>query len=348
MKKTKLFSTLTIYYMIMGSICFCALLGGVFVHFSNPENFFNGNPDAFSAYCAIFGGGSIMFLGITAYTIYANHKWRKGESLRDTGIRREMVVVDLEVDHTSNGKSFGWVVCQEPDESGNPKHYKSMQMAYNYCVKHCPIGSFILVYVDPKNPEHYFVDVDSAHIDKEQFQEMCEGTEIEQTIENNTVITFEDYHPENKKSTAGWVFVGIGLFIFYIVIFGKGNSISAYLFFSGMGIFFLTIGIYILYANARLRRLSKLVGTGMKFEASLHELVRISKEKNGIKHQGYRIWFTAQNPITGAEESFSFDSYDPRIREERVESGVVDVYVNPVRAKDTFMDASSCVLKLKG
>jgi len=295
-----------------------------------------------------FGGGSIMFLGITAYTIYTNYKWRKGESLRDTGICKEMVVVDLEVDHASNGKSFGWVVCQEPCESENPKHYKSMKMAYNYCVKHCPIGSFISVYVDPQNPEHYFVDVDSAHMDKEQLHEMCEGTEIEQTIENNTVITFEQCHPENMKSTAGWIFVGIGLFIFYIVLFGKSNSISAYLGFTGMGIFFLTIGIYIFYANARLRRLSKLVGSGMKFEASLHELTRISKEKNGIKQRGYRIWFTAKNPITGEEESFSFESYNPRIREERVESGVVNVYVNPDRPKDTFMDASSCVLKLKG
>lgn len=28
--------------------------------------------------------------------------------------------------------------------------------------------------------------------------------------------------------------------------------------------------------------------------------------------------------------------------------GVVDVYVNTEKPKDTFMDASSCVLKLKG
>lgn len=348
MKKTKLFSKMTIYFLIMGSICICVLLGVVFAYFSNPENFFNGNPDAFSAYCAFFGLGSIMFLGIAAYTIYTNYKWRKGESLRDTGICKEMVVVDLEVDHASNGKAFGWVVCQEPGESVNPKHYKSMKMAYNYCVKHCSIGSFISVYVDPQNPEHYFVDVDSAHMDKEQLQEMCEGTEIEQTIENNTVITFEQCHPENIKPTGGWIFVGIGLFIFYIVIFGEGGSISEYLGFAGVGILFFAIGIYIIYEYARQRRLSKLVWSGMKFEASLYDLTRISKENNGKKWRGYRIKFTAQNPITGAKESFSFESYDPRIREERVESGVVNVYVNPARPKDTFMDASSCVLKLRG
>lgn len=86
----------------------------------------------------------------------------------------------------------------------------------------------------------------------------------------------------------------------------------------------------------------------MKFEASLHELTRISKEKNGRKRRGYRIWFKANNPITGAEETFIINSYNPRIQKDRVESGVMDVYVNLEKPKDTFMDASSCVLKLKG
>lgn len=348
MKKTKYFSPLVIYFLIMGSICLCALLWGVFMHFNNPENFFHGSADAFSGYCTICGVACIMFSGVAAYLLHSHHKWRKAENLRDTGIRREMVVVNLEVDHESNGQSYGWVVCQEPGESENPKHYKSIKMAYNYCVRNCPIGSFISVYMDPQDPEHYFVDVDSAHMDKDQLQEMCEGTEIEQEIENSKVITFEHYHPENEKSTAGWVLLGIGLFIFYMVIFGKSDSISAYIFFTCLGIFFLVMGIGVIYADAKMSRLSKLVGSGIKFEASLHELTRISKEKNGRKRRGYRIWFKANNPITGAEETFIIDSYNPRIQKDRVESGVVDVYVDPEKTKDTFMDASSCVLKLKG
>lgn len=170
MKKRKLFSPLLMYFLIMGSICLCALLGGTIVYFGNPENFFNGNTEAFSAYCAISGLGCIMFYFMAACMLYAKWKWRKGEKLRETGIRRDMVVVDLEVDSTSSEQSFGCVVCQEPEESGNQKLYRSMQLAYNYCIKHCPIGSVVSVYVDSQNPEHYFVDVDSARTDKEQFQ----------------------------------------------------------------------------------------------------------------------------------------------------------------------------------
>lgn len=187
MKKTKLFSTLTIYFLAMGILFLCALLGGVLVHTSNPEMFFGGNPDAFSAYCFICGVGSVPFLGIAAYLIYSHQKWRKGESLRDTGIRKDMVVVDLEVDHSSAGNStlFGWVVCQEPDA---------------------------------------------------------------------------------------------------------------------------------------------------------HDRRRV----------GHDLWFTAENPVTGKKETFHHWTGDPRIRKERVESGVVDIYVDPEKPKDTFMNVSSCVLKLKG
>lgn len=202
--------------------------------------------------------------------------------------------------------------------------------------------------MDPQNPEHYFVDVDSAYTNKEQLQEMCEGTEIEQNIENNTVITFEHYHPENDKSTAGWIFSFIGLFIFYIVIFGNTNSIGSYLGFTAMGIFFLGTGILIFYGNARQRRLSKLVGSGMKFEASLYKVVRNDNERAGRDQRAYVLCFNAQNPITGKKENFFIPTSNSRITEDRVESGVVNVYVDPKKPKDTFMDASSCVLKLKG
>lgn len=100
------------------------------VHFGNPENFFGGSKDAFSAYCTICGGGCIMFFGITALIVFSNKKWRKAETLRETGIRRDMVVVDLKVDPAGNDQSFGWVVCQEPGESENPKRYKSMKLNY--------------------------------------------------------------------------------------------------------------------------------------------------------------------------------------------------------------------------
>ena len=55
MKKTKVFSPLTIYFLAMGILFLCALFGGVMVHTSNPEAFFSGNPDAFSASCIICG-----------------------------------------------------------------------------------------------------------------------------------------------------------------------------------------------------------------------------------------------------------------------------------------------------
>ena len=303
MKKTKLFSLLTIYFLAMGILFLCALLGGVLVHNSNPGAFFSGNPDAFSAYCFMCGVGSVSFWGIAVYLMYSHQKWRKGESLRDTGIRKDMVVVDLEVDHGSGANStwFGWVVCQEPGESEQPKRYKSMQMAYNACVKHCPIGSIVSVYVDSKDPENYFVDVHSARTDQEQIKEMCEGTEIEQTIEDNTVITFKNCHPEKEKPTIGWILCGISLFIFYIVIFGNGASIGSYVGFTSMGIFFLTLGGLILYGNAKYRRLSKLVGNGIKFEAALDKVERHdSKNSHGRRRIGHDLWFTAVNPITGA------------------------------------------------
>lgn len=351
MKKTKLFSLLTIYFLAMGILFLCALLGGVLVHNSNPGAFFSGNPDAFSAYCFMCGVGSVSFWGIAVYLMYSHQKWRKGESLRDTGIRKDMVVVDLEVDHGSGANStwFGWVVCQEPGESEQPKRYKSMQMAYNACVKHCPIGSIVSVYVDSKDPENYFVDVHSARTDQEQIKEMCEGTEIEQTIEDNTVITFKNCHPEKEKPTIGWILCGISLFIFYIVIFGNGASIGSYVGFTCMGIFFLTLGGLILYGNAKYRRLSKLVGNGIKFQAALDKVERNDrKDVHDRRKVGHDLWFTAANPITGEKETFHHWTGDPRIRKERVESGVVDVYVDPAKPKDTFMHISSCVLKLKG
>ena len=79
MKKTKLFRPLTIYFLVMAGIFLCVLLGGVFVYFSNPENFFAGNPDTFSAYCALFGGGAVIFLLPVVCLLFSSQKWRNGE-----------------------------------------------------------------------------------------------------------------------------------------------------------------------------------------------------------------------------------------------------------------------------
>ena len=88
MKKTKLFRPLTIYFLVMAGIFLCVLLGGVFVYFSNPENFFAGNPDTFITYCVVFGGGTVIFLLPAVCLLFSSQKWRNGEKMINTGICR--------------------------------------------------------------------------------------------------------------------------------------------------------------------------------------------------------------------------------------------------------------------
>lgn len=287
MKKTKLFRPVTIYFLVMAGIFLCVLLGGVFVYFSNPENFFAGNPDTFSAYCALFGGGAVIFLLPVVCLLFSSQKWRNGEKMRNTGICREMV------------------------------------------------------------------DVDCARLDKEQLKVMSEGTELEQTIENNCIITFEDCHPEDQKSTAGWVFCLIGLGILYVSIFGNTDSLGSRLGFGFFGIFIMAIGILIIYGITRQRKLSVLVETGMRFQANLYKVERNNdsrKSASGTRTsiRAYDLYFSGQNPVTGKEEKFLHHTRKPKITEDRVESGTVNVYVNPEKPTDIFWDISSCVLKLKG
>ena len=287
MKKTKLFRPVTIYFLVMAGIFLCVLLGGVFVYFSNPENFFAGNPDTFSAYCALFGGGAVIFLLPVVCLLFSSQKWRNGEKMRNTGICREMV------------------------------------------------------------------DVDCARLDKEQLKVMSEGTELEQTIENNCIITFEDCHPEDQKSTAGWVFCLIGLGILYVSIFGNTDSLGSRLGFGFIGVFIMAIGILIIYGITRQRKLSVLVETGMRFQANLYKVERNNdsrKSASGTRTsiRAYDLYFSGQNPVTGKEEKFLYHTRKSRITEDRVESGTVNVYVNPEKTTDIFWDISSCVLKLKG
>lgn len=287
MKKTKLFRPVTIYFLVMAGIFLCVLLGGVFVYFSNPENFFAGNPDTFSAYCALFGGGAVIFLLPVVCLLFSSQKWRNGEKMRNTGICREMV------------------------------------------------------------------DVDCARLDKEQLKVMSEGTELEQTIENNCIITFEDCHPEDQKSTAGWVFCLIGLGILYVSIFGNTDSLGSRLGFGFIGVFIMAIGILIIYGITRQRKLSVLVETGMRFQANLYKVERnndSSKSASGTRKtiRAYDLYFSGQNPVTGKEEKFLHHTRKPKITEDRVESGTVNVYVNPEKPTDIFWDISSCVLRLKG
>ena len=351
MKKTKLFRPLTIYFLVMAGIFLCVLLGGVFVYFSNPENFFAGNPDTFITYCVVFGGGAVIFLLPAVCLLFSSQKWRNGEKMRNTGICREMVVVDLEVD--PNSKDFGYVVCQDPEEQEKPKRYKSIRAVYTYCVKKCPIGSIVPVYFDSQDPEHYFVDVDCARLDKEQLEVMCEGTELEQTIEDNCIITFENCHPEDQESTAGWVFCLIGLGILYVSIFGNTDSLGSRLGFGFIGVFIMAIGILIIYGITRQRKLSVLVETGMRFQANLYKVERNNdsrKSASGTRKtiRAYDLYFSGQNPVTGKEEKFLHHTRKPKITEDRVESGTVNVYVNPEKPTDIFWDISSCVLRLKG
>ena len=287
MKKTKLFRPVTIYFLVMAGIFLCVLLGGVFVYFSNPENFFAGNPDTFSAYCALFGGGAVIFLLPVVCLLFSSQKWRNGEKMRNTGICREMV------------------------------------------------------------------DVDCARLDKEQLKVMSEGTELEQTIEDNCIITFENCHPEDQESTAGWVFCLIGLGILYVSIFGNTDSLGSRLGFGFFGIFIMAIGILIIYGITRQRKLSVLVETGMRFQANLYKVERNNdsrKSASGTRKtiRAYDLYFSGQNPVTGKEEKFLYHTRKSRITEDRVESGTVNVYVNPEKTTDIFWDISSCVLKLKG
>ena len=354
MKKTKLLSPISIYFLIMGSLFGFSLLVGVIVYYCNWWDYFNTNPDAFPAYCGITGIGCAMFCFLAAYLINYNRKWRKSEDLRSTGIRKDAIVVDLVVDPTNQSNSFGHVVCQEAGVSENPKMYNSFLMNYNYCVKKCPIGSLIPVYVDPQDPDHYFVDVDCAYTDEEQLQEICEDTNLEDVIEDNRVITFETCHPEYQSSSSGWTFVGVGVIILYFLIVSNKpkmgvSQIVGILLFALFGCVFLYVGISSIYQQKRKKKLSVLVVTGMKYQATLEDIVRHDVEKKqGKDLVRHVLYFKAVNPITGEEEKFHEETFDPRIRKERVESGVVDVYVDPNKPKDTFLYFSSCVLKLKG
>lgn len=351
MKKTKWYSPLIIYFLIIGSIFLCGMFGCIISYVCNPENSVIGDLDTLGTACFILGIGCVMFLGCAIYMIMMKKKWIKKEVLRDTGVRRDMIVVDLEVSagNTTNEKEFGYVVCREGENSEDEKIYKSLLGNYSYYVSQCPIGSFIPVYIDLQNPENYFVDVDGAYRDKEKFQECYEDTEIEEIIEKNSVITFATRNPESDKSRGAGVFIFIGLLIFYGIIVGKGDSISIYLFFGFMGALMLTIGIAIIYGNARQSKLSQLVQSGVKFQGNMQSIKRRdTRHENRADERGYYLVFSGDNPITGKKETFSQYIIDPRLREERVESGTVNLYVNPEKPKDVYMDFSSCVLELKG
>ena len=91
----------------------------------------------------------------------------------------------------------------------------------------------------------------------------------------------------------------------------------------------------------------------MRFQANLCRVERNNdsrKRASGTRTsiRAYDLYFSGQNPITGKEEKFRYHTRVQRITEDRVESGTVNIYVNPKKPEENFMDVSSCVLKLKG
>lgn len=286
-------------------------------------------------------------LGIAAEMICATRKRSKLEVLRYTGIRKNVIVTDFEFEGHKDG--LGYIVCQELENTRKPKTYKSSLISYDYCVKKCPIGSFVPVYVDSKDSGHYFMDTEYAYEDKEEFQKKCEDKKLKKIVETNHVITFEKEHPEETSLMDGWIMTIAGLVLLLIAIFEVIVLREAFPFIGIIAMFLLFIGVFVmLRQKARLRKASRLVRTGLKYQARLQNIKR--KDFYGVRGHhsiSHKLYFIAQNPITGKEERFKQATFEAKVRKECVESGVVDVYVDPNKPKSTFMDFSSCVLKLK-
>lgn len=274
----------------------------------------------------------------------------KDKKLRETGIRSEAIIVNLEVEkfnYKTNGMCY--VVCKELENDKRPKTYKSSLMSYDYCVKKCPIGSFVPVYVERENSRHYFIDTECAYVDEKKFKKVCKDKKLEKLIEANRMITFENSHPEEVPLLDGWMLTVFGFLLLLLAIF---QSRDFWVHSTPLGIcaiFCVLIGVFVIIRQkARLRKASALIKNGIKYQATLQDIKRRDIYKGWGRHiVRHKLYFTAKNPINGKEESFKQESCEPKIRKECVESGVVDIYVDPNKPKNTFMDFSSCVLKIE-
>lgn len=154
----------TILFLLMGALF--SLPGIIYLANGNFNNFTvstatsTGNSEEYGNISLLIGGGFALFwiiLGLIL-CIKANHKNRK-KALTETGIKKACIITYVNVNTNTiiNGKNPVKITCKSDD--GTLFYAKTTDYPETYSENQA-----IDVYINPDNPEKYYVDFDSVDL----------------------------------------------------------------------------------------------------------------------------------------------------------------------------------------
>lgn len=136
--------------------------------YANPQNYgevrmkYNSNP----GYLIMFFFGA-FFMAVTFWSVLGpkfKHRIGVNNRLKDIGECRYLPIKRIEVDYNilKNNEHPHWVICEEVNTLENTVYLYRSPRIYSEEVYNLKAGDKVAVYIHPKNPDKYFMDLNDV------------------------------------------------------------------------------------------------------------------------------------------------------------------------------------------